>query len=71
MLYADMLGLYNVVRSMARVATNAHADPAFWLLRLRHATIERCDLVCATTTCGAPTTEAARLTSIHRARRSR
>ena len=30
MLYADMLGLYNVVRSMARLATNAHADPAFW-----------------------------------------
>jgi 3-hydroxyacyl-CoA dehydrogenase len=30
MLYADMLGLYNVVRSMTRLATNAHADPAFW-----------------------------------------
>ena len=30
MLYADMLGLYNVVRSMARLAANAHADPAFW-----------------------------------------
>ena len=30
MLYADMLGLYNVVRSMARLAENAHADPAFW-----------------------------------------
>src|ERR1700674_1101952 len=30
MLYADMLGLYNVVRSMARLATNAHADPTFW-----------------------------------------
>jgi 3-hydroxyacyl-CoA dehydrogenase len=30
MLYADMLGLYSVVRSMARLATNAHADPAFW-----------------------------------------
>lgn len=30
MLYADTLGLYNVVRSMARLATNAHADPAFW-----------------------------------------
>ena len=29
MLYADMLGLYNVVRSMARLAANAHADPAF------------------------------------------
>jgi 3-hydroxyacyl-CoA dehydrogenase len=30
MLYADMLGLYNVVRSMSRLATHAHADPAFW-----------------------------------------
>ncbi len=30
MLYADMLGLYNVVRSMACLAANAHADPAFW-----------------------------------------
>jgi 3-hydroxyacyl-CoA dehydrogenase len=30
MLYADMLGLYNVVRSMARLAANAHADPSFW-----------------------------------------
>jgi 3-hydroxyacyl-CoA dehydrogenase len=30
MLYADMLGLYNIVRSMARLAANAHADPAFW-----------------------------------------
>jgi 3-hydroxyacyl-CoA dehydrogenase len=30
MLYADTLGLYNVLRSMARLATNAHADPAFW-----------------------------------------
>jgi 3-hydroxyacyl-CoA dehydrogenase len=30
MLYADMLGLYNVVRSMARLAASAHADPAFW-----------------------------------------
>ena len=30
MLYADMPGLYNVVRSMARLAANAHADPAFW-----------------------------------------
>jgi 3-hydroxyacyl-CoA dehydrogenase len=30
MLYADMLGLYNVLRSMARLATNARADPAFW-----------------------------------------
>jgi 3-hydroxyacyl-CoA dehydrogenase len=30
MLYADMLGLYNVVRSMARLATAARVDPAFW-----------------------------------------
>ncbi len=30
MLYADMLGLYNVVRSMARLGVNARADPAFW-----------------------------------------
>jgi 3-hydroxyacyl-CoA dehydrogenase len=30
MLYADMLGLYNVVRAMRRCAANAHADPAFW-----------------------------------------
>ena len=30
MLYADMLGLYNVVRSMKRIAADAHADPAFW-----------------------------------------
>ncbi|MDQ6922699.1 MAG: 3-hydroxyacyl-CoA dehydrogenase NAD-binding domain-containing protein [Pseudomonadota bacterium] len=30
MLYADMLGLYTVVRSMSRLASNAHADPAFW-----------------------------------------
>jgi 3-hydroxyacyl-CoA dehydrogenase len=30
MLYADMLGLYNVARSLARLAANAHADPAFW-----------------------------------------
>jgi 3-hydroxyacyl-CoA dehydrogenase len=30
MLYADMLGLYNVVRSMARLAASAHADPSFW-----------------------------------------
>jgi 3-hydroxyacyl-CoA dehydrogenase len=30
MLYADTLGLYNILRSMARLATNAHADPAFW-----------------------------------------
>jgi 3-hydroxyacyl-CoA dehydrogenase len=30
MLYADMLGLYNVVRSMKRIAADAHADPALW-----------------------------------------
>jgi 3-hydroxyacyl-CoA dehydrogenase len=30
MLHADMLGLYNVVRSMKRIAADAHADPAFW-----------------------------------------
>ncbi|MDQ6916561.1 MAG: 3-hydroxyacyl-CoA dehydrogenase NAD-binding domain-containing protein [Pseudomonadota bacterium] len=30
MLYADLLGLYNVARTMARVAKNAHADPVFW-----------------------------------------
>ena len=30
MLYADMQGLYNVVRTMRRFAGNAHADPAFW-----------------------------------------
>ncbi|MGE5105176.1 MAG: 3-hydroxyacyl-CoA dehydrogenase family protein, partial [Betaproteobacteria bacterium] len=30
MLYADVLGLYNVVRSMKRIAADAHADPAFW-----------------------------------------
>jgi 3-hydroxyacyl-CoA dehydrogenase len=30
MLYADTLGLYNVARSMKRLAANAHADPAFW-----------------------------------------
>ena len=30
MLYADMLGLYNVVRSLRRIAGNPHADPAFW-----------------------------------------
>jgi len=28
--YADTLGIYNVARSMARLATNAQADPAFW-----------------------------------------
>ena len=30
MLYADMVGLYNVVRSMRRFEANPHADPAFW-----------------------------------------
>ena len=30
MLYADMTGLPNVVRSMQRFAANPHADPAFW-----------------------------------------
>jgi len=30
MLYADMQGLYNVVRDMRRFAGNPHADPAFW-----------------------------------------
>jgi 3-hydroxyacyl-CoA dehydrogenase len=30
MLYADMVGPYNVVRSMRRFAANPHADPAFW-----------------------------------------
>jgi 3-hydroxyacyl-CoA dehydrogenase len=30
MLYADMLGLYNVVRSMRRIAADPRADPAFW-----------------------------------------
>ena len=30
MLYADVLGLYNVARSMKRIAADAHADPAFW-----------------------------------------
>jgi len=30
MLYADMVGPYNVVRSMRRFAANAHADPSFW-----------------------------------------
>jgi 3-hydroxyacyl-CoA dehydrogenase len=30
MLYADMVGLYSVVRSMARFAVNPQGDPAFW-----------------------------------------
>ena len=30
MLYADAVGLYNVVRSMRQFAANPHADPAFW-----------------------------------------
>jgi 3-hydroxyacyl-CoA dehydrogenase len=30
MLYADMVGLYGVIRSMARFAANPHGDPAFW-----------------------------------------
>jgi 3-hydroxyacyl-CoA dehydrogenase len=30
MLYADMAGLYNVVRSMRRFEANPHADPSFW-----------------------------------------
>ncbi len=30
MLYADMTGLPNVVRSMQRFAVNPHADAAFW-----------------------------------------
>ncbi|MGZ5650394.1 MAG: 3-hydroxyacyl-CoA dehydrogenase NAD-binding domain-containing protein, partial [Usitatibacter sp.] len=30
MLYADMMGLYNVVRSMERFAADPHGDPAFW-----------------------------------------
>ncbi|HEX6634137.1 MAG TPA: 3-hydroxyacyl-CoA dehydrogenase family protein, partial [Usitatibacter sp.] len=30
MLYADMTGLYNVVRSMRRFAANPHGDPSFW-----------------------------------------
>ena len=28
--YADSLGLYNVVRSMRRLAKNPHGDPAAW-----------------------------------------
>ncbi len=30
MLYADMVGPYNVARTMRRFAANPHADPAFW-----------------------------------------
>jgi 3-hydroxyacyl-CoA dehydrogenase len=30
MLYADMQGLYNVVRTMHRLAANPYADPPFW-----------------------------------------
>ncbi|HXZ48512.1 MAG TPA: 3-hydroxyacyl-CoA dehydrogenase NAD-binding domain-containing protein [Usitatibacter sp.] len=30
MLYADMVGPYNVVRSMRRFAANPRADPSFW-----------------------------------------
>jgi 3-hydroxyacyl-CoA dehydrogenase len=30
MLYADMQGLYNVARTMERLAKNPHGDPAFW-----------------------------------------
>ncbi|MDO8277694.1 MAG: 3-hydroxyacyl-CoA dehydrogenase NAD-binding domain-containing protein [Burkholderiaceae bacterium] len=30
MLYADQVGLYNVVQSMRRFAQNPHDDPAFW-----------------------------------------
>jgi 3-hydroxyacyl-CoA dehydrogenase len=30
MLYADMVGLYSVVRSIALFAANPHGDPAFW-----------------------------------------
>jgi 3-hydroxyacyl-CoA dehydrogenase len=30
MLYADEVGLYNVVASMRRFAANPHGDPAFW-----------------------------------------
>ena len=30
MLYADTVGLYNVVRAMNRFAANPHADPGFW-----------------------------------------
>ena len=30
MLYADMMGLYNVVDRMKQFAANPHGDPAFW-----------------------------------------
>jgi 3-hydroxyacyl-CoA dehydrogenase len=30
MLYADMMGLYNVVDRMKRFASNPHGDPGFW-----------------------------------------
>jgi len=30
MLYADMQGLYNVVRTLHRFAANPHGDPSFW-----------------------------------------
>ena len=30
MLYADMVGLYNVVNRMADFAANPHGDPSFW-----------------------------------------
>ena len=30
MFYADTVGLYNVVRTMARFAANPHGDPGFW-----------------------------------------
>jgi len=30
MLYADTLGLYNVVRTLRNFAANPHGDPAFW-----------------------------------------
>lgn len=31
MLYADEIGLYNVVQAMQRFAANPHGDPAFWI----------------------------------------
>jgi 3-hydroxyacyl-CoA dehydrogenase len=30
MLYADSQGLYNVARSMEKLARNPHGDPGFW-----------------------------------------
>src|SRR5690606_30591001 len=30
MLYADMMGLYNVVDRMKQFAANPHGDPSFW-----------------------------------------